>query len=61
MSITTLEQRLYINVDRESDNFGTTNVRLSFEILKVKSIKTRLLFVGGMRLVTGLSEKNEKL
>ena len=32
----------------------------SFEISKVKSIKTGPSFVGRMRLVTGLSEGNEK-
>ena len=52
---------IHINFGCESDNFGATNVICSFEIPKVKSIKTGLSFVGGMRLVTGLSEGNEKL
>ena len=65
MSITTLEytyiKTIHTNVDREGDNLGATDVRRSFETPKVKSIKTGLSFVGGMRLVTGFSEGSEKL
>ena len=38
----------------------TSGVR-SFEIPKVKSIKTGPSFVGGMRVVTGLSGGDEKM
>ena len=63
MSITTLEYRV-IRVDCGGDSFGTSDVRRSFEIVlagQSKSIKTGPLFVGVMRLVTGLSEWKERL
>ena len=65
MSITTLEYRVvHNNVGCGGDNFGTSDVRRSFEIVplaKVKSVKTGPSFVGVMRLVTGLSEGKERL
>ena len=62
MSITTLEERVvHNNIDCRGDNFGTSDVRRSFEIVlapgsKVISIKTGPSFVGVRRLVTGLIE-----
>ena len=59
MSITTLEYRVVHNsVDCDGDNFGTSDVRRSFQIVPArqsKAVKTGLSFVGVMRLVTGLS------
>ena len=65
MSMTTLEYRVvHNNVDCGGDNFGTSDVRRSFELFrpaKVKSVKTGPSFVGIMRLVTGFSEGKERL
>ena len=62
MSIATLEQGVVlINVHHKGDNLVTSDVRCSFVISMVKSIKTGPSFVDIMRLVTGLSEGKEKL
>ena len=62
MSITTLEYRLvHNNVDCGSDNFGTFDVRRSFEIVPAGQSKIGPSFVGIVRLVTGLSEGKERL
>ena len=61
MFIITLELRVvHINAEREGDNLGISNVRCSFEIPKVKSIKAGPSFVGVMRLVTGPSKGKER-
>ena len=60
MSITTLEYRV-VRVDCGGDNFGTSDVRRSFEIVLAGQSKTGPSFVGVMRLVTGLSEGKERL
>ena len=41
--------------------FGTSGVRHSFEIPKVKFLKTGLSFVGMIRVVTGIGKGRKRL
>ena len=50
-----------IKLDHETYLFGTFRIRHSFEIQKVKFLKTGSLFAGVMRLVAGTGEGRERV